>query len=649
VHRPFAATAWLLASVAACLASLRPSWAAPAAVLALGGFGLAAAPSLAVWSRVVWPLGAGAVAAGLAMSGPAQWALAVLGLAALLVALAAGSSRMSTTLLAAGLAAVAAALPLLGHAGTDAAVVAVPAIGLLALQASWSRAGTGWDLVPLGAVVAASAGASLAFAAAHHWLRLEAAWMAGLALPLAAAGLAALTCPWPAPKLLRPSGPWPAVASHGIACLALLNVGFLALSLSARWSIKAILLVLLGWQAIMLTMEYRAVLHAGRKLRQATPPVPALDTPVTVVVPAFDDAACLADSLRHNLAVPHDLRFVLVPAARSSDGTLEVCRRAAAANPGRARVVVGDTRSKAGDLNKAWAAVETDAVLLLDADETIDADSLRWGLARLAEPGVGVVQGRKVSRAPDDGFLARFVSSERRYSTWLDQVLHADQLGSSHFGGSAALLRRDVVPAVGGWTDRTLTEDIEFTLRTHLDGRWRIALETRMVVREADPRTFADLLRQRTRWSRGWAQNLDLYLGPVVRSRRRLGNRRTFGLVLLLLIAVSALWTTFVPATMLMRLGGVSPLLPLALAVPLSLLLLPSRLLAYGFAALRDPVIPLKATPRALAELALQAYLWILLGWLVQLHALYLEVSRSPRTWDVTGKRSSGAPAAVPA
>jgi cellulose synthase/poly-beta-1,6-N-acetylglucosamine synthase-like glycosyltransferase len=360
---------------------------------------------------------------------------------------------------------------------------------------------------------------------------------------------------------------------------------------------------------------------------------------VTVIVPACGDAACLAESLRHNLALPHPLRFILVPAARSTDGTVELCERTAKADP-RVQVVLGDTGSKAGDLNKAWAAVRTDAVLLLDADETVDPDSLRWGLAALRQPGVGVVQGRKVSRAPDDGFLARFVSSERRYSTWLDQVMHADQLGSTHFGGSAALLRRQVVPDVGGWTERTLTEDIEFTLRTHLDGRWRIALETRMVVREADPRTFADLLRQRTRWARGWAQNLDLYLGDVVRARRRLGLRRAFGLTLLLLIAVSALWTTFVPATMLMRLGGVSPLLPFALAVPLSLVLLPSRLLAYGFAALRDPVIPLPRTPRALAELALQAYLWILLGWLVQLHALYLELSRAPRAWDVTGKRA---------
>ncbi|HEX2065968.1 MAG TPA: glycosyltransferase family 2 protein, partial [Candidatus Thermoplasmatota archaeon] len=306
------------------------------------------------------------------------------------------------------------------------------------------------------------------------------------------------------------------------------------------------------------------------------------------------------------------------------------------------RVLVGHLGSKARELNLAWAHARTRYVLLLDADETIDRRSLCEAVAVLrGHPEVGVVQGRKVSRAPGDGFLARLVCAERRYCTWMDHVMHSESLGSGHFGGSAALLRREVAADVGGWTDQTLTEDIEFTLRLHLHGRWRIAYLPEMVVREADPATAADLLRQRTRWARGWAQCLPIYLPQVVRQRSRLGRKRAFGLALLLLISVSALWTTFVPASILMRFAGVSPLLPLAVVVPITLLLLPSRLLAYGYAALRDPVIPLERRPGRLAELALHAYLWILIGWFVQLHALYLELASAPRLWTVTAKKAA--------
>jgi len=280
---------------------------------------------------------------------------------------------------------------------------------------------------------------------------------------------------------------------------------------------------------------------------------------------------------------------------------------------------------------------------MLDADETTDAASILRACDILREhPDVALVQGRKVSRAPEDGWLARFISAERRYCTWMDHVMHNDKLGSSHFGGSAALVRREVPPAVGGWTDRTMTEDIEFTLRLHLDGRWRIAYAPEMIVRESDPSTFGDLLKQRTRWSRGWAQFFSLYFGDVVRSRGRLGRKRAFGLAWLLLITVSALWTTFVPATLLMRMAGVSPLMPVVVGFPLTLILLPSRLLTYGYAARFDPVIPIRLTPGRFAQLAAQAYLWILLGWFVQLHALYLELSSAPRSWDVTGKRPAG-------
>jgi hypothetical protein len=106
---------------------------------------------------------------------------------------------------------------------------------------------------------------------------------------------------------------------------------------------------------------------------------------------------------------------------------------------------------------------------------------------------------------------------------------------------------------------------------------------------------------------------------------------------------VSALWTTLVPAMLVLRLVGLN-VLPFWVAVPMALLVLPSRLLAYGYAAFHDPVIPLKRTPRHVAELVAHAYGWILLGWFVQLHALYLELSDAPRTWYVTKKRARPPP-----
>lgn len=534
----------------------------------------------------------------------------------------------------------------LGGGAALAVVLAASGLALALLHAQWARRPAGWEPVFLGALVVGLVATAALYAAEAGFLPFAVSRAAALGATAAAllVAFAIVAGAPPAPRVLRArSGVVLDTLAHGAAGIGILNVLFLGVSFVSGWSLKLVFGVLLAWQLLVFAMEYRTLRHVRRRKPGTLDAL--LVEPVTVIVPAANEAHVLEDTLAHNLAVEYPLRFVLVPATKSTDGTVEVARRFAQRHPDRVRVVLGDTGSKAEDLNKAWRDVDTAAVLLLDADETIDAGSVRRAVRVLqTHPDVGVVQGRKVSRAPEDGWLARFISAERRYSTWMDHVMHGEELGSGHFGGSAALVRAEVPPAIGGWTDATMTEDIEFTLRVHLDGRWRIVYDPDMVVREADPQDFAQLLRQRTRWARGWAQNFALYFPEVVEKRRALGRKRAFGLTLLLLISVSALWTTFVPASLLMRFAGISPLLPILVAIPMSLVLLPTRLLMYGYAAYRDPVIPLPRGAKGFAQLAGQAYLWILLGWFIQLHALYLELAAAPRTWDVTGKRRIAQP-----
>lgn len=506
-----------------------------------------------------------------------------------------------------------------------------------------------WEAVLLVALIAGVASAAVASFAIrpgtlvpHSPVARTAAIVAGAA---AVVTLAMLAKPPSPPSALEPlTGIIVTVLEHAATLIILLNAFLLAVLLVFSWSFLWVLGAFLAFLALGVAVEYLAVAHAHRRRGETSSPPLSLsrDAPVTVVVTAANEAGVLPESLTHNLGALEGLSFILVPAAKSTDGTVKLAREFQADYPERVRVIEGTTGSKAGDLNLAWRHVDTPYALVLDADETVDAEFVARGLGVLREhPEVGVVQGRKAAARPDAGVLSRYVSAERRFSTWVDHPFVDDVFGAGHFAGSAAIFRREVPSAVDGWRPNALTEDIDLTLRLYLQTDWRVTYVPEMVAREAQPATLRALVRQRVRWARGWAQVAALYGGDVLQSWRNLGWRRALGLAWLLFTSVSAPVSTIFPALVLLWLVGVAPAVPLFVALPLALFMLPARAVSFGYASLHDPVISVPATPVRVGEVVLYAYLWILFGWFIQLHALYLQLAGAPRLWYVTEKANA--------
>jgi len=211
---------------------------------------------------------------------------------------------------------------------------------------------------------------------------------------------------------------------HAFTTVVLVNVLLLAVLLAY---VDAFLPILGGYLFLLTVgvgFEYLMLLHARRWLRSDRPePGPHdPDAPVTVVVSAANEGSVLPESLSHNLEALPGIQFLVVPAAKSADDTVAVAREFRDRYPDRVTVMEGTAGSKAGDLNAAWEHIETPFALLLDADETIDAEFLARALARLeASPQVGVVQGRKAAstrkRTGSRGSSARSVNTARGSNT----------------------------------------------------------------------------------------------------------------------------------------------------------------------------------------------------------------------------------------
>lgn len=251
-----------------------------------------------------------------------------------------------------------------------------------------------------------------------------------------------------------------------------------------------------------------------------------------------------------------------------------------------------------------------------------------------SRPDVGIVQGRKRAADADASLLARFISAERRFSTLLDHTTYASLFDAAHFAGSAALIRRDVPPSIDGWSHVSLTEDIEFAVRLHTQGTQTILYDDRIEVDESLPTDFAALVRQRGRWARGWGRVFTMHFGAVVRAAGRIGWRTSAGLSRQLLTAVNAPWSVFLPLLgLLWVLQGAYHLVPAWATWSLAAFILPSRFVSYATAAWLDADRPWRGRAARAAWSVVIGYAWIGLAWLLQLHAIYLEMSGTPRRW----------------
>lgn len=428
-----------------------------------------------------------------------------------------------------------------------------------------------------------------------------------------------------------------------LSLVGLLNILILALVVSARWTLIPLFIAFTVWLFLAVIQEYWGVLHRYTQGTPWEPPVHGARIPeegITVVVPAYNEAAVLEDAVRENLTVDLPLRFLLVPSARSTDGTVEHAHALAQGHPDRISVVEGTAGSKAGDLNQAWPLVDTELVLFLDADETVTWTSVVQGLRALQEdPEVGIVQGRKKARSSPQGPLDRLIAIDRGFSTLIEHPLLAEVFDAAHFAGSGALIRHEVIEAVGGWREVSVTEDIELTVRLYLEGICDIAYESRMVVGELNPASFGSLIRQRGRWARGWSQVHGLHAGRILLSARKLGARRTLGLLWQLTTAISAPWMILLPVLTILWLVQAPIIAPATVGVILAAVILPARGITFPLAYFTDPEESRQIRPGRLLEVLVYSYSWIVLSWFFQLQAFYLEISEAPHVWHATTKR----------
>ncbi len=231
---------------------------------------------------------------------------------------------------------------------------------------------------------------------------------------------------------------------------------------------------------------------------------------MTVIVPAYNEAASVADTIRSLQAQTAPARQILVVDDCSTDGTGAV---AAALGVTVVRPAA-NTGSKAGAQTFALQYVRTPLTLALDADTVLARDGIERLLPAFERPAVAAACGFVLPRR------VRSVWERGRYIEYLFAFTFYKQL-QEYYGkpiissGCFSMYRTDLLRSFGGWSDRTLAEDMDLTWSLYQAGH-DVRFMPEAVCYPIEPRTFRLMRTQLRRWSHGFIQNVKLHWRSVL-------------------------------------------------------------------------------------------------------------------------------------
>jgi poly-beta-1,6 N-acetyl-D-glucosamine synthase len=241
--------------------------------------------------------------------------------------------------------------------------------------------------------------------------------------------------------------------------------------------------------------------HAARLRKQPQPE--DFRPPVSIVVPAYNEAAGIEQAIRSLAASDYPEFEVVVVDDGSSDGTGELVDKMGLP---RVRVIREPNRGKAEALNTAIAAARHELVATVDADTVFEPETLGALVRPFADERVGAVAGNtKVGNR--NTLLGRWQHIDYVTGFNLDRRLY-DVLGCMPtVPGAVGAFRKSALKEAGGFSSDTLAEDTDLTIALGRLG-WKVIYAEDARGYTETPASLGGLWRQRYRWSFGTMQSV---------------------------------------------------------------------------------------------------------------------------------------------
>ncbi len=297
-----------------------------------------------------------------------------------------------------------------------------------------------------------------------------------------------------------------------------------------------------SWLVLGLTTMFgihalRVVLTRPQRSPKSTTSDDSMVCPyVSLLVAAKNEEAVIGNLVRAlcSLEYPDERYEVWVVDDNSTDRTpillkqleleynnLKVLRRDAGASGG-----------KSGALNQVLPLTRGEILAVFDADAQLSPDLVQQVIPLFEQDSVGAVQVRKAIANANTNFWTQGQVAEMALDAYLQQQRIALG-GIGELRGNGQFVRRTALERCGGWNEETITDDLDLTIRLHLN-QWEIEFLSYPVVEEEGVTRATALWHQRSRWAEGGYQRYLDYWRLIISNQ--MGTRKTIDLFMFLLI-----------------------------------------------------------------------------------------------------------------
>ncbi|MEU1461016.1 glycosyltransferase [Streptomyces sp. NPDC005727] len=355
-----------------------------------------------------------------------------------------------------------------------------------------------------------------------------------------------------------------------------------------------------------------SAVHARRTRRRGFRwgPRPVTE-PVSVLVPAYNEAKCIENTVRSLMRSEHPIE-VLVIDDGSTDGTARIVEGLALPN---VRVIRQLNAGKPAALNRGMANARYDLIVMMDGDTVFEPATVRELVQPFADPRVGAVAGNaKVGNK--DTLIGAWQHIEYVMGFNLDRRMYDVLRCMPTIPGAVGAFRRSALERVGGMSDDTLAEDTDITMAMHRDG-WRVVYAEKARAWTEAPESVQQLWSQRYRWSYGTMQAIWKHRRAVV-ERGPSGRFGRVGLPLVsLFMVVAPLLAPLIDIFLVY--GLVFGPTEKTVAAWFGVLAVQAACAAYAFFLDREPLTPLISLPLQQILYRQLMYVVLLQSWITAL------------------------------